>query len=268
MKLQFVKWLLSGTITAFFLLSCQKDISNRNSFKDIPAKENKKAHQSEKTNTYYGPQMQLGDGRVRTFFTVTHANVPTEIGLELTAGALWGLPDKVVQLSSPFHKKASEHTPFMHVLFDWNPHGHEPGFYELPHFDFHFYMISEAERMEISPSSPKMDQLPPKEFWPQGFVPTAGGVPQMGKHWVDPSSPEISGGKTFTHTMIYGSYAGKFIFVEPMITRAFLLSGQQVSLLYGQPTKFMITNTYYPTKYNVHSKDGKFYVSLSEFVRR
>lgn len=268
MKLQFVSQLLLGTITAFFLLACQKDIANKNGMESISANGNKNSLQSEKTNTFYGPQMQLGDGKVRTFYTVTHTNVPVEIGFEMTAGALQGLPEDVVQLTSPFHKQATESTPFTHVLFDWNPHGHEPGFYEIPHFDFHFYTISEAERMAISASDPKMDQLPAMQYWPTGFVPTPGGVPQMGKHWVNPSSPEISGGQTFNHTMIYGSYGGKFIFVEPMITRAFLLSGQRVSLPYGQPAQFTTTNTYYPTTYNIYPKDGKYYISLNNFVKR
>lgn len=262
--------LLLCASTIFLLVSCQKDLSTKNNVPSDLAAASKmnSGSQSEKTNTFYGPQEQLGDGKVRTFVTVTHTNIPTEIGIEMTAGALQGLPDEDVKLSFPFHKKASESTPFVHVLMDWNVHGHEPAFYQLPHFDFHFYMTSEAERMAISATSPLIDQLPPQQYWPQGFVPTPGGVPQMGKHWVNPASPEISGGKTFTHTMIYGSYAGKFIFVEPMITRAFLLSGQEVHMPYGQPTQFMITNTYYPTTYNVYPKDGKIYISLTNFVWR
>ena len=46
-------------------------------------------------------------------------------------------------------------------------------------------------------------------------LPTPGGVPQMGKHWINPASPEIGGGQTFTHTMLYGSYGAQFTFVEP-----------------------------------------------------
>ena len=205
---------------------------------------------------------------MRSFITISHTGVPYEAGVEMTADALQGLGHEVIQLSFPFHKKAGEVTPFDHVLLDWNPHGHEPFFYELPHFDFHFYTVSEKERMAISPTSPHMEQLPPMQYWPQGFVPTPGGVPQMGKHWINPASPEISGGQLFTHTFIYGSYAGKFIFVEPMITRSFLLSGQTVSMPYGQPNQFMATNTYHPTKYNIYRRDGKYYVTLSDFVWR
>lgn len=264
MKLQFNSrmhlWLCATTL--FF--SCQKDVSFKNEENLAAAG---KSSAATKSQTFYGHQVQLGDGRVRSFFTISASGTPTEIGVEMTAGALQGLGEETIQLSFPFHKKAGESTPFDHVLLDWNPHGHEPFFYELPHFDFHFYMTSEAERLAISPGT-LMDQIPPMPYWPQGYVPTPGGVPQMGKHWVNPASPEISGGQTFTHTFIYGSYAGAFIFAEPMITRAFLLSGAAVSKPYGQPTQFMLTNTYHPTKYNIYQRDGKYYISLSHFVWR
>jgi hypothetical protein len=266
MKLQFISRLLLGASVLFFV-SCQKDLPSKND--DLNSSSDlSKAAQAQKYNTFYGHQVHLGDGKVRTFVTMSHTGVPTVVGIEMTAGALQGLGEEMIQLSFPFHKKAGEVTPFDHVLLDWNPEGHEPFFYEHPHFDFHFYTITEAERLAISPASPLMNQLPPFPTWPQGYVPTDGGVPQMGKHWVNPASPEISGGQLFTHTMIYGSYAGNFIFVEPMITRAFLLSGQTVSMPYGQPAQFMITDTYHPTKYNIYKKDGKYYVTLTDFVWR
>ena len=268
MKLQFIGRLFIWISATFFLYSCQKDVSTGNELNPGSENEVSKANQAQKSNTYYGHQVQLGDGMVRTFVTISHTGVPGEIGIEMTAGALQGLGDEVIQLSFPFHKKAGDVTPFQHVLLDWNPHGHEPFFYEHPHFDFHFYMTSESERMEISAGSTLMEQLPPVQYWPQGYVPTPGGVPQMGKHWVNPASPEISGGQLFTHTMIYGTYAGEIIFAEPMITRAFLLSGQTVSMPYGQPTQFMIANTYHPTKYNISMRDGKYYISLTDFVWR
>ncbi len=263
----FSKLFLCMIAISFF--SCQKEAATKKEEPGLKSsQELSKSHQSQKYNTFYGHQVQLGDGKVRTFVTISHIGVPKEIGIEMTDGALQGLGEETIQLSFPFHHKAGEVTPFKHVLLDWNPHGHEPFFYELPHFDFHFYMTSEAERLAISASSPLMDQLPPLQYWPQGYVPTDGGVPQMGKHWVNPASPEISGGQLFTHTFIYGSYGGEFIFAEPMITRVFLLSGQVVSMPYGQPTQFMITNTYHPTKYNIYMDGGKYFITLSDFVWR
>lgn len=268
MKQPSLNRLFYGISAAVLLSACQKDLSSEKEHQPSPTSKVSTDLQSQRYNTFYGHQVPLGNGKVRTFFTVSHTGVPTEIGIEMTEGALQGLPGEMIQLSFPFHQKATDATPFVHVLLDWNPHGHEPFFYELPHFDFHFYLIGEAERLAIAASSPLMEELPPTAYWPQGFVPTPGGVPQMGKHWVNPAAPEIGGGQTFTHTMIYGSYAGELIFVEPMITRAFLLSGQPISIPYGQPAQFMVTGTYYPTTYNVYRENGKYHISLTNFVWR
>ena len=51
----------------------------------------------------------------------------------------------------------------------------------------------------------------------------------MGAHWLDITSPELNqeNPKSFTQTFIYGSYDGKVIFMEPMITKAFMDSTSQ-----------------------------------------
>ena len=53
----------------------------------------------------------------------------------------------------------------------------------------------------------------------------------MGVHWIDVRSPELQGllgkperAKPFTATFIHGAWNGKFIFDEPMVTRAHLLA--------------------------------------------
>ncbi len=56
-------------------------------------------------------------------------------------------------------------------------------------------------------------------------------VPRMGLHWLDAKSPELqgmvgnpAGFKPFTTTYIQGAWNGKFIFEEPMITRAHIMA--------------------------------------------
>lgn len=258
--------LLSGAV--LLLGSCQKEdgVKGRNNARNVESLG--KASQAQKYNTFYGHQVQVGDGRVRTFVTISHTGVPQEIGIEMTDGALSGLPMDHANFVLPFHKKAEEVTPFDHVYFNWNPHGHPPFFFETPHFDIHFYMTSSEERMKITMDDPLMEQLPPPAYWPQGYVPTPGGEAQMGKHWINPASPEICCNQPFTHTMIWGSYAGEFTFIEPMVTQAYLESGASTHMAFGQPAQVSITGTYYPTSYNVYEKDGKHYVSLSDFVWR
>ncbi|MEJ7912434.1 MAG: hypothetical protein WKF70_04720 [Chitinophagaceae bacterium] len=52
-----------------------------------------KGDQPDKENTFYGPQVQMGNGKARSFTTITHSGVPKELGMEITKGALSGFPD-------------------------------------------------------------------------------------------------------------------------------------------------------------------------------
>lgn len=252
------------------LWSCTKSIEQQEEispFADIAIAS--KQDQSQKFNTFYSPQVKLGNGKVRSFITISHTGVPSEVGVEMSDAALAGLPDAGVSLVIPFHHKANGVVPFTHVYMNWNPNGHppNPGPYLVPHFDFHFYMISNAERMTISPADAKMDAIPPPPLWPDGYIPTPSGEPQMGKHWLSPStSPEICCGQPFTHTFIYGSYDGKFIFMEPMITRAFLMGGATINKPYAPVKQFIVPGTYYPATYNIYTDKGDHMVSLSNFT--
>ena len=167
------------------------------------------------------------------------------------------------------HHKAKETTPFDHITINWEPTGHEPnGIYNVPHFDMHFYKISVAAQMAITgiPGAP-----PPAGYLPASYVIPAATVPQMGSHWLDPSSPELPPTfAPFTHTFIYGSDNGKVIFLEPMITRAFLLGGTTVIKAIPQPIHFAPANTSYPQKYKIWKTwgDGRNYVALTDFVWR
>lgn len=189
--------------------------------------------------TTFGDRVTVGKGSVRTYVTAVDG-VPSEVGVALSEAALEGLPSHHspggVEIE-PGHM-TFEHvlalpennpTPFRHVVVNWNPGGHEPpGIYDTPHFDFHFYTINSEERRAIDPADPqfkvKAERIPGPEQIPAGYVlPAPVGIPQMGVHWVDPTSPELNG-KPFSTTFIYGSWNGQVIFAEPMITRAFLQS--------------------------------------------
>jgi len=220
-----------------------------------------------KQNTFKGPEVRMGAGHARSFITITHHGVPTEIGMEMTASAIKELPGDFATFVLPLHQKARDVTSFEHLTIDWNAHGHPPAtIFTVPHFDFHFYTITNAERMAIPPYPLAMaafDKLPPAGFIPAGYVADPGGVPQMGKHWGDRS---VAPG-TFTKTMVYGSYNGQVTFVEPMITLDVFQKAATFSLPYAQPTLFA-EHTYYPTKYNFFVKNGSYYVTLTHFVMR
>lgn len=212
--------LLVLVTACFALFSCQKDVAN-------------------KSNTFYGPQVYMGNGKARSFVILSHANVPSEIGIEMTNEAFVSLPkgDGEFSFKLPLHQKAQAVTPFDHLEIDWNPAGHPPAPYMVPHFDFHFYKITMAAQEAIVPG-PLMEILPPTGAMPPTYIATPGGVPEMGKHWIDVTSPELNG-QPFTKTFIYGSYNGQVNFDEPMVTLATLLSGKNSSSPIPQPQIFL-----------------------------
>jgi hypothetical protein len=250
------------------LSSCKKEIQPKGEETLRAVSQKGNGNQALKENTFYGHQVQVGNGKARSYIRMTHAGTPLELGIEMTEGAMAGLGDHLTFVL-PLHQKALKATAFDHIYVGWNEGGHPPiPLFGVPHFDFHFMMMSSAARMAIPDYTPGSlhDLLPAAPYWPAGFVPTPGGEVVMGKHWVDVVNPVFP--NSFTHTMIYGSYNGKMNFVEPMITRAFLQSGADVSMSYGQPAQYHETGTYYPTMYNITDKEGKHYISLSNFVLR
>jgi hypothetical protein len=214
---------------------------------------------------------------MRTFATLTHEGVPVMVGVEITDSALYNLPtdpnavDKETYRLT-LHQKARAATIFDHIVAEWNPNGHPPaGIYTVPHFDFHFYRISLAEQNAIPPY--EVDPTGFNDLPPAGYIPSPpyfeipGGVPEMGAHWADATSPEFNG-LPFTYTLLYGSYGGKVTFYEPMVTRAFFLSGQNADKAIPQPTLFSPTNAYYQTHYKIWQEGNKHYIALTDFVLR
>ena len=223
------------------------------------------------THVQYGPAEQVGNGIVRTYVVTDKSNkdVPLEIGVAMSESAMEGLPAPVAMPAMTMPADASKNphqhegstvhlltmpsqnpTPYQFVELDWNPGGHEPaGVYDIPHFDFHFYVVSREVRASIVPTDPQYAQqaasLPGAEFRAPFYIDaaTAAGapagavaVPQMGLHWLDVRSPELQrmtghpeAFKPFTKTFIYGSWNGQFIFDEPMITRAYIMAKRDAS---------------------------------------
>lgn len=204
--------------------------------------------------TFFGAAQPLGEGSVRSWVTLNASGTPQTMGLRLTADALDGLPatmsETVVQLP------AAGPAPFKHITIDWNPAGHEPpGMYDVPHFDFHFYLMTQAERMAITldgGGAAQMFAMPAAAEVPAGYagIPNVSGVPMMGWHWTDPASPEMNG-QPFTATFIYGFHNGHINFLEPMITKAFLESHSTFSKPFGRPAQYVKAG-YYPDGYSIN----------------
>jgi hypothetical protein len=201
------------------------------------------------SNTYYGPAVHIGRGMMKAWVRENQQGDPVAVGIVLSKDALRNLPLEDAQYVLSFPKNKG-HNFYKHMLIDWNAHGHEPaGVYDLPHFDFHFYTISSSERMLIGDDPTLFANAPAPQFIPPAYMQIPGGVPQMGAHWADLLSPEFNGG-VFTKTFIWGSYDGSFIFWEPMITRAYLLSHPDEVIPLRQPLAYE-HNGWYATDYKI-----------------
>jgi len=222
------------------------------------------------TILFYGPVVQMGDGHLRSWINISRkGGEPLGIGIEITGKAFQNLPEDHMNFAAntfvlKLHQKAHTVTPFDHITINWEPAEHEPpGIYDVPHFDMHFYKISLADQLAITGVP---GPAPAAGYLPSSYVIQAATVPQMGTHWIDPSSPELHG-VPFTHTFIYGSTNGNVHFLEPMITKAYLLSGAMVSKAIPQPIHFAPSGTYYPSTYKIwkNSENGRHYVALTDF---
>jgi len=216
---------------------------------------------------FMGDSVALGDGMVYTWIKIDSEAVPEEIGVTMTEQVFSNLPAGAREFSLDLPDVAFD-SLFKHILFDWNPQGHPPNnIYGLPHFDFHFYIVTEQEREAIPPG---IDTFPiPAENIPQDYRSLEDppfSVPKMGVHWIDSLSSEWQG-ETFTETFIYGFYHGDMYFVEPMITVDYFQINPNVTLKIKQPESFQ-KDGYYPTNYSIeyNAAEQKYNIFIRDFV--
>lgn len=235
-------------------------------------------HPAPAAGTYRGPSRDMGQGRAHAFITLDASGKPTAIGVRMSETALTGLPAEPPSdadgweyvLSLP---KEAAVSGYDHIVIDWNPKGHiPPGVYDKPHFDFHFYLINPEQREKITAKGEDLaraHKAPAPEFMAEGYVlPEGTEVPRMGAHAIDPAAPEFNK-LPFTKTFIYGFYDGQMIFVEPMMTKAFLETKPNVTDQIKLPKAYS-KHAYYPTSYGVNYDAAKqeYDISLEGLVYR
>jgi hypothetical protein len=253
----------------------------------------------------FGEPVAVGNGTARAYVTVRNG-APAELGVALSEEALEGLPmtgsghhgEQMMTHEYILQLPADHGTPFQFVELNWNPSGHEPeGVYAgVPHFDFHFYTISKAERDAIVPTDPafaaKADHLPAAEFIPANNLmlappeaaPSVVAVPKMGVHWVDARSHELQAifgnpdaYSPFTATFIHGTWDGQVHFWEPMVTRAHILEKKSTTdasvrdevIQLPLPAQYQVPG-YYPNAYRIqwdeHAREYR--IALTQLVER
>jgi hypothetical protein len=209
--------------------------------------------------TYRGKTIAVGRGSAHTLVVTDATGHVSSVAIVFTERALDGLPmpagdqmDVAFALPMPAH---APKTAFDHAVINWEPHGHPPPhIYDVPHFDFHFYMVSSAEQARVTFKS-MMDsgapaQQPPASLLPAGYVvPPGTAVPEMGVHAIDTSGPEFHG-HPFTATFIYGFYEKQMTFLEPMASRAYLESKPNITRPVARPASYGRPGMY-PDTYSI-----------------
>jgi hypothetical protein len=235
---------------------------------------------SAESGTFSGSSQELGNGSVTTYVALDDEGQPTEVGVRLTPTALEGLPPSGATLMIDMPDQA-EATAFDHVMLNWNPQGHEPPeLFGRPHFDFHFDMVDMATIEAITPDDPeyvaKAERLPEARYVPQDYAVSPGApvaaqaVPNMGVHLTDSSDTSLVPGEyDFTQIIINGVWDGRYTFIEPMITRDWLLTGPSLEQPLKQPGAYQESG-YYPTSYAVHvdPQTKEYVVSLTGLTMR
>ena len=239
-----------------FLVSCKKD--------------------NQESELMEGSRTSMGNGNVWSWIQMkSNSQQPEVIGISFTQEAFINLPvGSMNQHEIPFVLDVPaqmQNTPFSGIVVNWNPHGHTPmNVYDKPHFDFHFYMMDEAERMQIPDyytDTTKFQIFPLPDYLPANYIPIPEGEVMMGKHWADINSPELNpvNPEPFTQTFIYGSYNGKVTFYEPMATLSFITTTNSFTRSIPQPLKHAKAG-YYPTKLSISKSGNLTQLKLTDFV--
>lgn len=213
-----------------------------------------------KSATYEGKAARIGNGTAHTVVRTDAGGKPASISVVFTPGMLDGLPKAAKGADPDFPyllpmPMMGPKTVVDHVVINWESAGHPPSHvYDVPHFDFHFYLVSRAAQMQVAfkdeNDSGDPSQQPPAALVPVGYImPPGTAVPQMGVHAINPSASEFNK-QPFTATFIYGYYNKQQTFIEPMASLAYLKSKPSFSAPVARPASYSKPGAY-PSAYSV-----------------
>jgi len=205
-----------------------------------------------------GPKEKMGDGTIWSWTEHDASGKPLRLGVTMTHGVLTNVPSSYDQVEAPLPDESAI-PPYETVVVGWDPLGHAPAAYSVPHFDFQFYFVTAEELGLVSPDS---DTVPVSaRFRPPDYN---AGLPEptVGTHWGDTLAAEFHG-KPFSATFVYGFHNENMTFLEPMIASSFLGTEPSYSGAIKQPAVFQ-REGYYPTRYTVeyNRKDSTVSIAL------
>ncbi|HER08987.1 MAG TPA: hypothetical protein ENO20_08775 [Bacteroides sp.] len=259
---------LSLAAAIMALQACDPEAAIEEFLSDLPESSSSPL-KSKTSQTFFGPTVPIGNGVARAWVMQEKDGTPSAVGVTLSEKVLERLPEHMAEFVLDLPRQAGSDF-YTHATLDWNPAGHEPpGTYDLPHFDIHFYIISEEDRAAIGPDDQDAFANAPHPIYvPPAYLQTPGGIPGMGAHWIDLLAPEFNGG-VFTRTFIWGSYDGEFIFWEPMCTLDYLLSQPDEEVDLRLPAAYQ-RDGWYPTKYRIlySTRPGEYTIALTGLTFR
>ena len=233
----------------------------------------------------HGSEAAFGAGTVSTWALLDDDGTVLEVGVSLSASAL----DEAVEsehVHVPFPEEVVEQTFFDHFVIDFESGGHPPGPYLVPHFDFHFYGITDETQLAIDclaeplpegvvAGEPAMgnDYLPDMYMIPGTGLetddPSGTCVPEMGVHAIDLTSGELDpeNPADFTISYILGYHMGSLAFIEPMMSQDYVATRPEISTAVKGPAK-LGWSTQWPTQFDTSydEETGMYHLVYSEFV--
>lgn len=266
----------------------------------------RQARGKELSDMILGAEARLGDGAFSSFARLDREGVPQAIGLVFSAEALNSLPvdrsdehrcfdhdgdgaiepdpeclashERVIPLPTELSRRAD--IPFKWVLLNWNPGGHAPlHIYGLPHFDVHYVMEPIEKIFALMPGPCgeefiRCDQFEravrpvPSNYVHPDFQNVGAAVPAMGNHLVDLTGHEFHG-SAFDRTWIFGSYDGRIIFWEEMVTREYLANRPDTCFDIKTPAAVAVAG-HYPTRscFRFDEKTNQQMITIEGFVYR
>ena len=258
---------MAAMASIFFMQGCQKEEElSYTSDSDYSKAGNLT---SNKDMTTYGPAVAIGQGTATSWITYHADGSPASVGITLSELALVNLPaeNRKYILALPVN---GETNFYDHVLLSWDPVGHEPkGYFDKPHFDTYFYIISNKERLEIGTGDQVVSaESPDPEFVPPMFMKLTAVETAVGVQWMDLMAPALNGG-LYSKSFLWGSVNGKFVFWQTMVTRDFLLTRPDVITPIRQPAAFQRPG-WYAKDYRVsYSADlGEYTIALMNLAYR
>jgi len=187
-----------------------------------------------------GPCADLNKSAVCTWAKMQGATV-LEAGATVPIASIANAPAEapmawppVADAAADIPDSARSGTGFQLLSVNWEPHGHPPGAFLTPHFDFHFYLIPAVEIAAIDCKDLTKPATLPAAYGlidiglPPDMAKMIGTdsliglcVPKMGMHSLLLS--ELSSTAPFGGDIVIGYYKTKPIFIEPMISKAKLM---------------------------------------------